>query len=139
MDKITIGRLARESAVNLDTIRYYERRGLLPKPPRSESGYRLFPPDAIKRVRFIREAQRLGFSLKEIEELLTLRKDTASSCADVRRRTQAKIADVEARIQALRTIRAALLALAASCTGRGPVTQCHILEALDLKTLRDGR
>jgi DNA-binding transcriptional MerR regulator len=84
MKSLTIGHLARESGVNLETMRYYERRGLLPKPPRSASGYRLFPSDAARRLRFIRRAQELGFSLKEIRELLSLRVSrTTTTCGRI--------------------------------------------------------
>jgi len=69
-DSVTIGQLAREAGINLETVRYYERRGLLPKPPRTSSGYRLFPMDAAQRLRFIKRAKDLGFSLAEIQELL---------------------------------------------------------------------
>jgi len=86
MRTLTIGRLAREAGVNLETVRYYERRGLLPRPPRSESGYRLFPEDAAGRLRFIRRAQELGFSLAEIRELLSLRVSRTAKRTDVRRR-----------------------------------------------------
>lgn len=70
---LTIGRLAQEAGINLETVRYYERRGLLPKPPRTASGYRMFPPEAARRLRFIKLAQDLGFSLREVRELLALR------------------------------------------------------------------
>src|SRR6266851_8360228 len=94
----TIGRLARETGINLETVRYYERQGLLPKPPRSASGYRLFPADAAQRLRFIRRAQELGFSLKGIRELLALRVSPRTSSAEVRKRTEVKIADIEQKI-----------------------------------------
>jgi len=81
---LTIGHLAKSAGVNLETVRYYERRGLLPKPPRSASGYRLFPSDAARRLRFIRRAQELGFSLKEIRELLSLRVSRTTTSRDFR-------------------------------------------------------
>src|SRR5437588_12788993 len=92
---LTIGRLAQEAGINLETVRYYERRGLLPKPPRTASGYRLFPADATLRLRFIRRAQELGFSLKEIRELLALRVSPRTTSAEIRKRTEVKIADIE--------------------------------------------
>src|SRR6267378_3981697 len=95
MKSLTIGRLAREARVNLETVRYYERRGLLPKPPRSDSGYRLFPMDAARRLRFIRRAQELGFSLKEIRELLSLRVSRSTTSRDIRARAEAKIVDID--------------------------------------------
>jgi len=117
--------------VNLETIRYYERRGLLPKPPRTPAGYRTFDAAALRRLRFIKQAQALGFSLKEIKELLALRVDPRTSCADVRRRAEAKIADVEAKLRVLRTMKRALVQLTAACAGRGPVSACPILETLE--------
>ncbi len=131
MSRLTIGRVAKEVGVNLETIRYYERRGLVPTPPRTRSGYRLYTPEAVRRLRFIRRAQELGFALKEIRELLALRVDTKTTCAGVRQRAQAKIADVETKIRALRQIRKALTRLTAACAGRGPASDCPILEYMD--------
>src|SRR5712664_1369599 len=91
MEGLKTAQLANEGGVNIETIRYYERHGLLPKPPRTHSGYRVFSEDAVVRLRFIKHAQELGFSLKEIKELLSLRVKSGSSCADVRRRAEAKI------------------------------------------------
>ena len=133
MSHLTIGRVAKEAGVNLETIRYYERQGLVPKPPRTRAGYRFYTPEAARRVHFIKRAQELGFSLKEIRELLALRVDTKTTCADVRRRAQAKIADVEAKIRALQEIRKALARVTAACTGRGPASACPILEYLDAR------
>ena len=96
---LTIGRLAREVGINLETVRFYERRGLLPRPPRSASGYRLFPADAKRRLKFIKRAQELGFSLSEIRELLALRMSQRTTSAEIRKRTQAKIADIEGKIR----------------------------------------
>ena len=131
MDGLTTAEVAKQGGVNLETIRYYERRGLLPKPPRTPSGYRTFGADAVRRLRFIKHAQELGFSLKEIKELLALRVDARTSCADVRRRTEAKIADIEQKLRALRAMKMALVRLTAACVGRGPVSACPILESLD--------
>jgi MerR family copper efflux transcriptional regulator len=131
MERLTIGELAKRGGVNLETVRYYERKGLLPKPPRSASGYRSFPPDAVRRLRFIRQAQELGFSLKEIEELLALRAAPGSTLADVRERAAAKIEDIDGKIKRLRAMREALVRLTAACCGRGPVVECPILESLD--------
>ena len=87
--------------INLETVRFYERKGLLPKPRRSASGYRLYTPDAIQRLKFIKRAQELGFSLHEIRELLALRVSPATNNAEIRRRTESKIADIESKIKAL--------------------------------------
>ena len=130
-DFFTTGEVASRGGVNLETIRYYERRGLLPKPPRTPAGYRTFDAAALRRLRFIKQAQALGFSLKEIKELLALRVDPRTSCADVRRRAEAKIADVETKLRVLRTMKRALVQLTAACAGRGPVSACPILETLE--------
>lgn len=130
MEQLTSGRLAAQGGVNLQTIRYYERCGLLPKPPRRPSGYRAFPADAVRRVRFIKRAQALGFSLREIRELLALRVGRGTRC-DVRRRAESKLADIDAKLRGLRRMRRALTGLVAACGEDGPVAQCPILEALD--------
>ena len=131
MKSLTIGHLAREAGVNLETVRFYERRGLLPKPPRSASGYRLFPAEATRRLRFIRRAQELGFSLSEIRELLTLRVSRDTTSAEIRARAEAKIADIEAKIKSLDSMKKTLRKLTKVCEGCVPVAECPILESLD--------
>ena len=128
---LTIGHLAREAGVNLETVRFYERRGLLPKPPRSASGYRLFPAEATRRLRFIRRAQELGFSLSEIRELLTLRVSRDTTSAKIRARAEAKIADIETKIKSLESMKKTLRKLTRVCDGCVPVAECPILESLD--------
>ena len=128
---LTIGRLAHEAGINLETVRYYERRGLLPKPPRTASGYRLFPADTTVRLRFIRRAQELGFSLKEIRELLTLRLSSRTTRAEIRKRADTKIADIEHKIKVLEAMRKSLRKLTNSCAGCGPISECPILEGLE--------
>ena len=130
MIQLTIGELAKRGGVNLETVRYYERKGLLPAPPRNPSGYRAFPEDAVRRIRFIKRAQELGFSLKEIGELLALRVDPGSTRAQVRERASAKIADIEERIRTLKSMKKALEGLAATCCGEGAASDCPILESL---------
>lgn len=131
MNALRTSDVAKEGGVNLETVRYYERRGLLPKPPRTPAGYRTFGTDAVRRLRFIKRAQDLGFSLKEITELLALRVDARTSCADVRQRADAKIADIDQKLRALRAMKKALVRLTAACAGRGRVSHCPILESLD--------
>lgn len=128
---LTIGRLAKQAGVNLETVRFYERRGLLPRPPRSASGYRLFPAEAARRLKFIRRAQELGFSLAEIAELLSLRVSRRTTSAEIRARAEAKIADIEAKMRSLASIKKTLRKLTNVCDGCGPVAQCPILESLD--------
>lgn len=131
MENLKIGEVARRAGVNLQTIHYYERRGLLPEPPRSPSNYRLYPDDTVRRVRFIKRAQELGFTLKEIEELLSLRASPRSKCADVRKRAQTKVEDIDEKIRSLQGMRKALTGLIGECLGKGPVSECPILESLE--------
>ncbi len=128
---LTIGRLAQEVGINLETVRFYERQGLLPKPPRSASGYRLFPTEAARRLKFIKRAQELGFSLSEIRELLALRMSPRTTSAEIRKRTEAKITDIEGKIKSLDSMRKTLVKLARSCGGCAPLSECPILESLD--------
>ena len=128
---LTIGKVADQGGVKVQTIRYYERRGLLPKPARSASGYRKYSDDAIHRLRLIRQAQALGFSLDEIEELLSLRMRTGATCGDIRKRARQKISTVNQKISELQRIKKALSKLAKACQGKGPTSECPILEALE--------
>ncbi|MCA9630402.1 MAG: MerR family DNA-binding protein [Myxococcales bacterium] len=134
---LTIGKLANAAGVGVETIRFYEREGLLPKPPRKRSGYRQYPPDAVARVMFIRRAKELGFTLKEITELLELRVDPDKSCADVRALAKAKIVDVEQKMADLARIKGALEKLAKACRGKGPTSECPILDAIEKENRRD--
>jgi MerR family mercuric resistance operon transcriptional regulator len=131
MNSLTIGHLARKSGMNLETVRYYERRGLLPKPPRSASGYRLFPIEAAQRLKFIQRAKELGFSLKEIGELLSLRVSPTTTSAGIRAKAEAKIADIKSKIRTLESMEKTLRKLTKSCIGCGPLAECPILESLD--------
>lgn len=132
MEYLTRGGVAREGGVNIETIRYYERRGLLPKAGRLASGYRAFQPEAVRRIRFIKHAQALGFSLKEIKELLSLRATPRARCADVRARAAEKIGEIDQKLRALRAMKRALEKLVTECTaGAAPATDCPILESLD--------
>ena len=128
---LRISEVAEQGGVNLQTIRYYEREGLLPEPPRLASGYRAFPKQAIRRVRFIKRAQELGFSLAEIRELLTLRVDKQRDRAVVRALTGAKLAQIDEKICTLEMMKRALQHLTDRCSGHGPASECPILEALD--------
>lgn len=131
MTNLKIGQLAEQGQVNLQTIRYYEREGLLPKPPRLASGYRIFTSDAVRRVRFIKRAQELGFSLKEIKELLSIRIDPEKDCSGVQKLAKAKMADIEQKIRTLKAMKQVLGGLAAACPGRGPLSECPILESFE--------
>jgi MerR family mercuric resistance operon transcriptional regulator len=130
-NSLTIGRLAKEAGANLETVRYYERQRLVPKPPRTPSGYRVYPADAIRRLRFIKRAQELGFSLREVRELLSLQASRTATSAAVRTRAKAKIADIEAKIRTLEAMRQSLRTLTEKCDGCAPLAECPILESLD--------
>ena len=119
------------AGVGVETIRFYEREGLLEKPPRTGAGYRQYPAESVTRVRFIRSAKDLGFTLKEILELLELRVDPDKSCADVRALARAKIVDVDEKMAELARIRSALKRLAKACRGSGPTSECPILDAIE--------
>ena len=133
MDGLTIGEVAERAKVHIETLRYYERRGLVASPPRSVSNYRLYPEGAVRRVRFIKRAQELGFSLKEIKELLSLRAAPEAGCAEVRAHAEAKIRDIDEKIGSLTAMKDALSKLVAECSGEGSLADCPILESLDTK------
>jgi Hg(II)-responsive transcriptional regulator len=126
----TIGEVARRVGIGVETVRFYEREGLVAPPPRSPSGYRLYPDEAIERLRFVRRAKQLGFTLDEIGALLDLRVRPDAPCDEVRRLAAERLADVEARIADLQRIGAVLGRLVVACDAeRDPLT-CPILEAL---------
>lgn len=127
---MTRGELADRTGVGAETIRYYERRDLLPDPPRSDGGFRQYDESYVDRLRFIRRAKDLGFTLSEIQDLLALRVGEEEECAEVRREATAKLEDVEARIRDLRRIRAALTNLIDACEKTDPTSDCPILDAL---------
>lgn len=131
MERFTIGRFAKQAGVNIETVRYYERRRLLPKPERSSSGYRQYSDEGVRKIRFIRHAQELGFSLKEIQGLLNLRINPGVTCADVEKRAEEKIMDIDRKIDTLKKMRHVLVRLKASCKANVPSSECPILEALD--------
>src|SRR6266851_4933768 len=131
MEILSIRQVARRSGVGVETVRFYEREGLLEEPPRRASGYRQYSEQVVTRLRFIKRAKLLGFSLKEITELLRLRVDAQTSCEEVKLRTEAKLAEVERKMVELQRMRHALLQVAALCTGQGPASACPVLDALD--------
>ncbi len=131
MTGLMIGQLAKATQVNVETVRYYERRGLLAQPARSGGGYRQYGPDATARIRFIKRAQQLGFTLKEIRELLELRPDPHTSCDEVRCRAETKMTAIDQKIESLRAMNRALGRLVAACDGKTDAGACPILAALD--------
>lgn len=126
-----IGEVAERGGVNLQTIRYYEREGLLPEPPRLGSGYRMFPESTVHRVRFIKRAQELGFSLAEIRELLSLRLDPKRNRSEVRALAHAKICDIEEKIRTLQSMKTVLSRVTRQCSGCGETGDCPILESIE--------
>jgi MerR family transcriptional regulator, copper efflux regulator len=128
MDSIGIGTLAKRAGVSIDTVRYYERGGLLTPKARLASGYRRYSDLEVARLRFIRRAQALGFSLKEVKQLLAL--SNLRDVSRVKRAAQEKLADVEERIASLERVRKGLATLVAACPGHGRAADCPILKAL---------
>ena len=126
-----IGKAAELAGINLETIRYYERRNLIPEPDRMDSGYRLFSQRHVDQIRFIKRAQELGFTLSEIEDLLNLRMDEDTTCSEIKREAEQKYQDVIEKIEDLQRIKSTLTDLIDSCSGSGPKGDCPILEALE--------
>ena len=131
MTTLTIGKVAKAAGLGVETVRFYERQGLIAEPARSDSGDRQYGPETIRRLQFIVRAKALGFTLQEIGDLLDLRATPGAGCADVQARAEAKIADIEERIAQLDAMKRALGELVAQCRGEGPLSDCPILDALD--------
>ncbi len=138
MPGFTIGKVAKEAGVKIDTLRFYERQGVIPEPSRTESNYRAYPEDAVRRVRFVKRAQDLGFSLREIKGLLDLRATPGAQCDDVRREALKKIEEIEGKMRSLRAMKTALSRLADECsTTQGSAVDCPILDALNTNGERE--
>lgn len=133
---LTIGRLAKTVGVNVQTVRFYERKRLVVPPARKPSGYRLYGDEAVRRLRFIKNAQALGFTLREIAELLSLRVGSPARCGDVQRRAQAKLEQVEAKVRDLRALAEALRGLIVACRAGQPTNGCPILQNLEQQERR---
>jgi Hg(II)-responsive transcriptional regulator len=131
MNGFSIGEFAKQANVHVETLRYYERRGLIPRPHRTVSNYRVYSSEDLRRVKFVKQAQGLGFSLNEIKKLLALRATPRAKCTDVRKYATYKIEDINARIRSLLRMRKTLEKLLDECAGNRPVTQCPILESLE--------
>lgn len=126
----TIGELAQQAGVGVETIRFYERKGLIEQPRKPMGGFRAYPDNAVTRLNFIHEAQQLGFTLKEIHDLLTLRDIPGTDAAAVRGRATAKLAQLEDKILQLQRMRVTLQDLLSSCPGAGALDECPIVDAL---------
>ena len=133
-DTLSTSEVADRAGVNVQTVRYYERRGLLPEPPRSEQGHRQYGVEHVDRIRFVKRAQDLGFTLDEAEELLQLRVTPEADRADVRAKTEAKLSEVRDRIRDLRRIEQTLEELVEKCEGHGSTSECPILHAIEPST-----
>lgn len=131
MDTLSIGQVAKATGVSVETIRFYEKRGLVSAPARTAAGYRQYPPETVKRIGFIQHAKDAGFTLSEVGELLTLRQAESDTCSQVKRRAQLKLLDVERRLQDLHMVRNALSGLIARCDITDQMGECPIIEALE--------
>ena len=125
-----IGEVAKAAGVGIDAVRFYEREGLLPEPARRPSGYQEYSIDAVTDLSFIKRAKELGFSLKEISELLLINRAPNATAAHVKTLAEAKLADLDLKIRSLQRMKRALRKVAESCPGRGPKSDCSILHSL---------
>ena len=126
-----IGELTAKAGVNSETVRFYERKGLLPRPLRQPSGYRLYDEETLKRLRFIKGAQVIGFTLREVRELMELRVGPGRTCSDVKDRVEERLQDVNAKLRHLRSMKKAMQRLTAMCADEQLSGECPIVAALD--------
>jgi len=131
MRQKTIGWVAKEAGVNAQTVLYYERRGLLPAPSRAMNGYRVFNDASVRRIRFIKRAQELGFTLKQVEALLMLQDDKDASCAEVSVMAANHLEDIETKILDLERMKRALVPLVEACPKKGALKACPIMDSLE--------
>ena len=130
--ELTIGNVASLADVSVETVRFYERRGLIKQPPRPPTGgFRHYPEETVRRIRFIRSAQQIGFTLRECSELLALQEDPGADCGDVRERANIALDEVNRKLEQLTNIKAGLTALIAACPGQGSVDECSIIRSLE--------
>jgi len=131
MNGLTIGKVAKSAGLGIETVRFYEREGLIKPLARTEANYRLYAEDGIVRLRFIKRAKALGFTLREIKELLFLRVDPDATKGDVKEQIEEKIDDIKQRIRDLKKIQKTLETLDSCCDGHGSADECPILAALE--------
>lgn len=127
--ELSRGSLSRESGVNAETIRYYEKIGVMPNPARSSAGHRIYDQSSLKRLSFIRRSRELGFTLQEVQDLLTLVDGDDFTCAEIRDKTSAHLSEVTQKIDDLKTIEQTLAMMISKCDG-GLLPQCHIIDEL---------
>ncbi len=130
-EALTIGQVADETGVGVETVRFYQRTGLIEEPPREGTKRRRYAPETVGRIRFIRGAQNLGFSLKEVRELLDLRVVPGTSKAEIKAQAETKAAEIEEKMRDLQRMRDTLMKLIGACDGGGTLDDCPILEAFD--------
>lgn len=133
MTLLNIGQVAKQTGVTVEAVRFYEKKNLIAAPQRSDAGYRQYPLDTVKRVQFIQRAKEVGFTLKDISELLALRQKPGTSCTDIKLRATQKIDEVDQKIHDLNRIRDALGRMVMKCNGSGELSECPILEELELE------
>jgi Hg(II)-responsive transcriptional regulator len=131
MSVLSIGQVAKQTGVTVETVRFYEKRGLIEQARRTASGYRQYSPGTVKRVRFIQHAKDAGFTLNDIAELLALRQAPGETCAPIRERAREKIEAVDSRLRDLQRIRDALSKLVGKCDANDPMGDCPIMESLE--------
>ena len=136
MKSLTIGQVAKEANIGVETVRFYERRGLLAEPDRKASGYRQYDPSAVARLQFIRQTKELGFRLTEVKELLSLWFDPCTRCCDVRKKSLAKIVEIDERIESLKAMKKALTRITQQCERRDSVTECPLFVELKASSPR---
>ena len=129
--ELKISELEKNVGVNIQTIRYYERRGLLLPTTKMESGYRLYDNEAKKRLEFIRYSKKLGFTLKETEELLKLRASTTARCADIKEKAESKLSEIDRKIKGLKSMRKVLKDMIKTCQNKQPTDKCPILKTIN--------
>lgn len=126
-----IGEAAKAAGVNLETVRYYERKGMINRPTKTLNGFRDYSDDIVKAIKFIKNAQKLGFSLKEIEELLSLKVEPEKDCSIVKLKALHKIEEIENKIESLEAMKESLIEISSKCSGSGPTSTCSILNSLN--------
>ncbi len=129
---MSIGEVAREAGIGIETIRFYERKGLIKEPPRKISGYRQYPTAVVNHLLFIKTAKELGFSLKEISELLSLKLKPTGECKVIKMKAQEKIEEIEGKIRTLQKMKSILGKLTKACPGEGSTNECPILDAISI-------
>jgi Hg(II)-responsive transcriptional regulator len=133
-----IGEIAKQVGITVEAIRFYEKQGLIPPPKRNESGYRDYPEGAVQHVSFIKRAKELGFSLKEIKELMSLQYSPGTTCGEVKKQAEVKILDIEQKIEDLQKIKLVLVDLVSVCPGQGPISECPIIGSIKTLEKKNG-